>query len=218
MSSAFPACSSISPSTACARSSNEIRFVVPRHEQTAAYMADGYARTTGRIGTCMVVPGPGLLNAAAGLATAYACNSPVLAIVGTIHSAAIGRGYGLLHEIKNQSGVLAAVTKWNALARSPQAVPGLVRQAVAQLHEGRKQPVGIEIPPDVLSARAEIDLHAGAGGRRPTLAAESGGDRAGRGASRSEPVSGRLCRRRRARQRGPRRRCRASPNGCRRRW
>ena len=137
---------------------NEIRFVVPRHEQTAAYMADGYARTTGRIGTCMVVPGPGLLNAAAGLATAYACNSPVLAIVGTIHSAAIGRGYGLLHEIKNQSGVLAAVTKWNALARSPQAVPGLVRQAVAQLHQGRKQPVGIEIPPDVLSARAEVDL------------------------------------------------------------
>jgi acetolactate synthase I/II/III large subunit len=56
---------------------NHIRYVVPRHEQAASYMADGYARTTGRIGTCMVVPGPGLLNAMAGLATAYACNSPV---------------------------------------------------------------------------------------------------------------------------------------------
>ena len=49
---------------------NHIRYVVPRHEQTTAYMADGYARTTGKIGTCMVVPGPGLLNAMAGLATA----------------------------------------------------------------------------------------------------------------------------------------------------
>ena len=57
---------------------NHIRYVVPRHEQAASFMADGYARTTGRIGTCMVVPGPGLLNAMAGLATAYACNSPVL--------------------------------------------------------------------------------------------------------------------------------------------
>jgi acetolactate synthase-1/2/3 large subunit len=60
---------------------NQIHYVVPRHEQTTAYMADGYARTTGRIGTCMVVPGPGLLNAMAGLATAYACNARVLAIV-----------------------------------------------------------------------------------------------------------------------------------------
>ena len=65
---------------------NQIRYVVPRHEQTTAYMADGYARTTGKIGTCMVVPGPGMLNAMAGLSTAYACNSRVLAIVGNIHS------------------------------------------------------------------------------------------------------------------------------------
>src|SRR6478736_3876972 len=51
-----------------------------RHEQATAYMADGYARTTGKIGTCMVVPGPGLLNASAALSTAYACNSPVLCV------------------------------------------------------------------------------------------------------------------------------------------
>src|SRR5262249_4061580 len=50
--------------------SNRIRYVVTRHEQAASYMADGYARTTGRVGACMVVPGPGLLNAMAGLATA----------------------------------------------------------------------------------------------------------------------------------------------------
>src|SRR5260370_32317676 len=82
-------------------------------------MADGYVRTTGRIGACMVVPGRGLLNAMAGLATAYACNSRVLAIVGNIHSPAIGKGYGLLHEVRNQSAILRCVTKWQAPAPNP---------------------------------------------------------------------------------------------------
>jgi acetolactate synthase-1/2/3 large subunit len=137
---------------------NQIRYVVPRHEQTTAYMADGYARSTGKIGTCMVVPGPGLLNAMAGLATAYACNSRVLAIVGNIHSSGIGKGWGLLHEVRHQSAILGTVTKWQAQARAPKEIPGLVREAVRQLHAGRPQPVGIEIAFDVLSANDEIDL------------------------------------------------------------
>jgi acetolactate synthase I/II/III large subunit len=137
---------------------NQIRYVVPRHEQTTAYMADGYARTTGKIGACMVVPGPGMLNAMAGLATAYACNAQVLAIVGNIHSAALGKGYGLLHEVRNQSEILGCVTKWHAQARSPKDIPGLVREAVWQLRSGRPQPVGIEIAHDLLSATDDIDL------------------------------------------------------------
>jgi acetolactate synthase-1/2/3 large subunit len=137
---------------------NQISYVVPRHEQTTAYMADGYARSTGKIGTCMVVPGPGLLNAMAGLATAYACNSRVLAIVGNIHSSALGKGWGLLHEVRHQSEILGAVTKWQAQARSPQEIPGLIREAVRQLHSGRSQPVGVEIAFDVLSAADEVDL------------------------------------------------------------
>jgi acetolactate synthase I/II/III large subunit len=137
---------------------DQIRYVVPRHEQTTSYMADGYARTTGKIGTCMVVPGPGMLNAMAGLSTAYACNSPVLAIVGNIHSGGIGRGLGLLHEINNQTGILAAVTKWQGSAATPQAVPRLVREAVRQLRSGRPCPVGIEIAQDVLSATVEVEL------------------------------------------------------------
>src|SRR5512133_1829730 len=55
-----------------------IHVIHTRHEQATAYMADGYARTTGRVGVCIVVPGPGLLNALAGVATAYACSSRVL--------------------------------------------------------------------------------------------------------------------------------------------
>ena len=137
---------------------NHIRYVVPRHEQAASFMADGYARTTGRIGTCMVVPGPGLLNAMAGLATAYACNSPVLAIVGNIFSPALGKGFGLLHEVRNQSGILGCVTKWQAEAATPAQVPVLVREAVKQLRSGRPQPVGLEIAHDVLAASADVSL------------------------------------------------------------
>jgi acetolactate synthase-1/2/3 large subunit len=137
---------------------NQIRFTVNRHEQAAAYMADGYARSTGRIGTCMVVPGPGLLNAMAGLATAYACSGRVLCIAGNIHSTGIGKGRGLLHEINNQSDILGAVTKWHGVARKPSEIPGVVREAVKHLGSGRPRPVGIEIAHDVLSASEDVAL------------------------------------------------------------
>lgn len=139
-----------------------IRFIVPRHEQAASYMADGYARTTGRPGVCMVVPGPGLLNAMSGLATAYACSSPVLCIAGQIPSTTIGKGWGLLHEINNQSAILSSVTKWNRLARTPAEIPSLVQQAFGELRSGHPRPVGLEIPPDVLQARGEVSLLAAA--------------------------------------------------------
>ncbi|MGD9920341.1 MAG: thiamine pyrophosphate-binding protein [Pseudorhodoplanes sp.] len=138
--------------------SDTLAYTVTRHEQAASYAADGYARSSGKPGICMVVPGPGLLNAMAGLATAFACNSRVLCIVGDIHSAAIGKGLGLLHEVRDQSRILGSVTKWQGRAMRPDDVPGIVRQAFHQLMTGRPQPVGIEIPHDVLSASADISL------------------------------------------------------------
>jgi len=137
---------------------SQIKYWNTRHEQATSYMADGYARSTGQIGVCMVVPGPGLLNALSGVATAYACSSRVLCIAGQIPSHSIGRGLGLLHEIPDQSRILGALTKWSARASHPSEVPGLVHQAVQQLRSGRPRPVGIEIPPDVLQANAEITL------------------------------------------------------------
>src|SRR5919197_306682 len=118
-----------------------------RHEQTTSYMADGYARASGRIGVCMVVPGPGLLNALAGVVTAYACSSRVLCIAGQIPSHAIGRGLGLLHEIPDQSGILRTLTKWSARASTPDEIPRLVSEAMRQLRSGRPRPVGLEVPP-----------------------------------------------------------------------
>lgn len=135
-----------------------IRFVVPRHEQAASYMADGYARSTGREGVCMVVPGPGVLNALSGISTSLACNSRVLMIAGQITSDKIGKGFGLLHELPDQSCVLKSLTKWHGMATRPEDVPALVHEAFAQLRSGRPRPVAIEIPPDVLEARAEIAI------------------------------------------------------------
>jgi acetolactate synthase I/II/III large subunit len=141
-----------------ARVSDRLAYLNTRHEQATSYMADGYARSTGKPGVCLVVPGPGLLNALAGVATAYANNSRVLCISGQIPSAAIGRGLGLLHEIPDQSGILRLLTKWSAIARNPQEIPSLVHEAIKQLRAGRPRPVGLEVPPDILQATGDVKL------------------------------------------------------------
>ena len=88
------------------------RLIHTRHEQGAAYMAFGYAQSTGRVGAYTVVPGPGLLNSTAALCTARACGAPVLAISGQVHLKGIDSGYGHLHEIPDQLGLIRHLTKW----------------------------------------------------------------------------------------------------------
>lgn len=140
------------------RAAPELRYFTPRHEQATTYMADGYARTTGREGVCMVVPGPGVLNALSGLATAYACHSPVFLIAGQIPSGSIGRGLGMLHELPDQSGILDRLTKWRALARTPEELPELVNAAFRELRSSPPRPVALEVPPNVLKASAHVGL------------------------------------------------------------
>jgi acetolactate synthase I/II/III large subunit len=146
---------------------DEIKVYHTRHEQATSYMADGYARTTGKVGTCLVVPGPGLLNAMAGLSTAYACSSPVLCISGQIQSDLIGVGRGMLHEIPHQLEMMKSVTKWAGRAMKPDEVPGIVHEAFRQLNTGVARPVEIEIPPDVLQAQTEVTLPDPAGRSMP---------------------------------------------------
>jgi acetolactate synthase-1/2/3 large subunit len=137
---------------------DRIRVIHTRHEQATAYMADGFARSTGRIGTCLVVPGPGLLNAAAGLATAYACCSRVLCLTGQIPSDQIGSSRGALHEINDQLETISSVVKHAERAPSPEAIPAVMQRAVVELHAGRPRPVEIEVPPDVLERVADVTL------------------------------------------------------------
>lgn len=135
-----------------------VRLVTVRNEQATTYMAYGYARTTGKPGVALVVPGPGVLNALAGLGTAYAASSPVLLISGQVPGRYIGGKKGLLHEIDDQLDVVRPLTKWSARINDPHDIPGVVRDAMNKLRTGRPRPVEIEVPPDVLEASAEVKL------------------------------------------------------------
>jgi acetolactate synthase-1/2/3 large subunit len=132
----------------------KIRAVHVRHEQAAGYMALGAALATGKPAVYSVVPGPGFLNASSALATAYSTNAPVFCLTGQIPSRFIGRGIGLLHEIPNQLETLKTLTKWAERVSEPAAAARQVGEAFRQLASGRPRPVGLEIPPDVLTAAA----------------------------------------------------------------
>lgn len=136
---------------------DKIRIIHTRHEQGVAYMALGYAQARGDVGVYNVVPGPGLLNSTAALATAYGLNAKVLCLTGQIPSHLIGKEVGVLHEIPDQLGIMRSLTKWAARINSPAEARGVVAEAFRQLHSGRPRPVGLEVPMDVLAGRAEVD-------------------------------------------------------------
>jgi acetolactate synthase-1/2/3 large subunit len=148
------------------RDEKSITFITARHEQATTYMADGYARAGGGIGAALVVPGPGLLNAAAGLSTAYSASSPVLMIAGQVPRRNIGRDVGVLHEVNDQMEAMAGVTKWRRRVLEVADVAGAVRAAVRQLKSGRPRPVHIELPPDVLEEEGDVTLLPAAEGER----------------------------------------------------
>ena len=137
---------------------DSIRVLNARHEQSTAYMAYGYAASTGKVGVYLVVPGPGLLNTTAALSTAYATNAPVLAISGQVDSSQINKGYGALHEIPNQLETIELLTKWAQRIESPSAAPVAVREAFRQLRTGRPRPVELEMSPDVMGRTEEVEL------------------------------------------------------------
>ena len=144
-----------------------IRVIHPRHEQAAAYMALGYAQASSKIGAYVVVPGPGILNTTAALATAYSTCTPVLAITGQLPSHAIGQGYGLLHEIPDQLSILRGLTKWAERIEHPTQAAALMHTAFHQLRAGVPRPVAIESPMDVLGLEADIDGIEAAPGAAP---------------------------------------------------
>lgn len=141
---------------ALAQRREQLRFITTRHEQGAAYMAFGYAKSTGRVGVCTVVPGPGLLNAGAALCTAYGATAPVLCITGNIQSHLIGRGRGQLHELPDQLALLRGLTKWAERINHPTEAGAVMAEAFRQLRSGRVRPVAVEAPWDVFGMRAEV--------------------------------------------------------------
>ena len=135
-----------------------IRFITTRHEQATTYMADGYARSCGRAGTALVVPGPGVYNACAGLATAYACSSPVILLAGQIEQHGLGQGLCLTHEIDDQLDVVRPITKSAERVLNADHIPAAIRRAFATMLDGRTRPVEVEITPEALKAATDAPV------------------------------------------------------------
>lgn len=125
----------------------------PRHEQGAGYAADGYARSSGRVGVCLTTSGPALLNAAAAAAQAYSDSVPVLFISPGLPLEHPGLGNGYLHEIKDQSAAMDRIVSYSHRVTSVAEIPLAVAQAFATMQEGRPRPVHLEVPLDLLEAK-----------------------------------------------------------------
>lgn len=131
-----------------------MRHVCVRHEQGAAFIADGYARSSGKPGVCLIIGGPGVTNAATAIGEAYADSVPILVISNAIDTANIGMGRNMVHEITDQRGLTAPITALSVLATSPEQVSSAINQAFFLFNSTRPRPIHISIPIDVLAAGA----------------------------------------------------------------
>ncbi len=129
----------------------ELTHILARHEQGAGYMADGYARATGKPGTALIVTGPGLTNISTAVGQAYADSAPVFVIATNQERRHLDMMVGNLHELTDQLGFMKPITKWSQRAMEAADLPELVAQALEALTSGRPRPVHLEIPLDLLA-------------------------------------------------------------------
>jgi len=140
------------------RCSDRLRTVHTRHEQGAGYMALGAALATGKPAAYAVVPGPGFLNSATALLTAYAMNAPVLALIGQIPHDDIGRGLGHLHEIRDQAGIIKRLVDHVARIAGPRDASRATALALRAMRMGRPGPAALECAMDVWSRSAAVTV------------------------------------------------------------
>jgi len=129
---------------------SRIRHVTPRHEQGAGFMADGYARMTGRPGVCFVITGPGVTNIATAMAQAYAESLPMLVISGVAATGNLGHGRGTLHELPDQQRLASGVAAFSHTLLRADDLPAVLARAWAVFGAARPRPVHIEIPLDLM--------------------------------------------------------------------
>ena len=200
------------------RRDGRIRAISVRHEQGAVGAADGFARTTGRLGVCLTSTGPGAANAMGGQLEARLSSSPVLHLTGQIESRFLGKGRGFIHEVPDQLGMMAPLSKACHRPPSPDGIGVTVAQAVAEAMTCCRGPVSVEIPIDFQYASSVLEVDLAQFAALPASRARArrcrcqprGRDHRGIPAARC--VGGRRSRRRRCRRRGAA--ARASP-GCR---
>ena len=131
-----------------------IRHVTPRHEQGAGFMADGYARVTGKPGVCFIVTGPGMTNIATAMGQAFANSVPMLVISAVNARDQLGMQQGRLHELRSQQSLVAGVAAFSHTLLDPGQLPSILARAFAVFTAQRPRPVHIEIPLDVIVAPA----------------------------------------------------------------
>jgi acetolactate synthase-1/2/3 large subunit len=134
---------------------SKIRHITPRHEQGAGFMADGYARVSGKPGVCFIITGPGMTNILTAMAQAYADSIPMLVISSVNQRDRLGLGKGYLHELPNQRTLTAGVTAFSHTLMSVEELPGVLARAFAVFEGERPRPVHIELPLDIITAPAE---------------------------------------------------------------
>lgn len=135
--------------------STKIRHVTPRHEQGAGFMADGYARVTGKPGVCFIITGPGMTNIATAMGQAYGDSVPMLVISSVNNTEQLAMGAGRLHELPSQRNLVAGVAAFSHTLMRPDDLPAVLARAFAIFSSARPRPVHIEIPLDVITASAE---------------------------------------------------------------
>jgi len=126
------------------------RHVQCRNEQGASLMADGYARATGKPGVCTIIAGPGVTNAATGIAQAYCDSQPMLVLSGACATRTQGKGWGAIHELADQAAVTAGFTAFSHMVRYPEELPELIARAYAIFRGSRPRPVHLSLPRDML--------------------------------------------------------------------
>jgi acetolactate synthase I/II/III large subunit len=134
------------------------KVVTVRHEQGAALMAAGYARASGKIAACFVVPGPGLTNALTGIGMAYSESAPMLVFGGQNTLAQLEREGGHFHELANSVGVAGSVCGYATRVTTPGDVPKVIREAMRAMRCRRPRPAYIEMPLDVQSGEEDVVL------------------------------------------------------------
>jgi acetolactate synthase-1/2/3 large subunit len=130
-----------------------INHILARHEQGAGFMADGYARASGKPGVAFIITGPGITNVATPIGEAYTDGSPVFVVSANVERPYLDAMRGNLHDLKDQLGVMAALTQWNNRVMNPAEAPAAVGEGLRRLMRGRTRPVHVELPLDVLDER-----------------------------------------------------------------
>lgn len=144
-----------------------VGHVLARHEQGAAFMADGYARASGRPGVILVTTGPGATNALTPLVESYAGSQPVLLLMSDVPSELVGRDLGALHEVPDQIECFRPVCRLAETVRSGRDIPAAIQGAFHRFRTGRPGPIALSIPTDLLAGRAEARLAPAGADRRP---------------------------------------------------